>query len=129
MVDLRNNDLLQKRNSLKIFRPYDFDKLIQAKLDKLGVTEVLFYSHYCDSLKLTSLEFDLTTNWSRQFLVHLAQSPCNSNETTKDNYFKKDNTNEGWGLGDNWCLWFEHVSTKGAAVDYNKKFDTTKYLE
>ena len=129
MVDLRSNNLLQKRNSLKIFRPGDFNKSIKERLDKLGVTEVLFYLHYCDSLKVTSLEFNLTTNWSRQFPVHLTQAPCNSNETTKDNYFKNKNTNEGWGLGDNWCLWFEHISTKGAAVDYDKKFDTTKYSE
>lgn len=129
MVELRNNELLQKRNSLKIFKPTDFGKATKSSLDKLGVREIIFYSHYCDSIGYTDVEFDLTTNWSREFPVHLNQTLCNSYETVKGNYFERDNTNEGWGLGDNWCLWFEHTSTKGIAVYYDKRLDTANSLK
>jgi len=129
MIELRSNGLLQKRNSLKIFKAIDFDKATRNSLDRLGITEIIFYSHYCDSIGYTDVEFDLTTNWSRQFPVHLNQTSCSSDETVKGNYVRRNNTNEGWGLGDNWCLWFEHSSVKGLVQYYDKKTDTINYIK
>lgn len=125
MIELRSNELLQKRNSLKIFKSADFDKETKNNLNRLGITEIIFYPIYCDSVGYGNLEFDLTTDWSKQFPVHLNQTLCDNEDTIKRSYVKRKNTNEGWGLGDKWILWFEHSSVRGGLVQYyDKKTDT-----
>ena len=122
LQDLRNDDLTSSRNIFKIFRPSDFKEAIKNKLRRLGIKEFNFYVTGCQNASKFSI--DLTTNWTTAFPVHLEQLPCEQDISFDKAYFKRDNGNEGWGLGDNWVVWFEHTSTKGILTYYDKKTDT-----
>ena len=125
LKELRNDDLIiGYRNQLKIFRPTDFNKKIENNLVRLGINEFHFYSTVCHDT--SRIEIDLTTNWTTAFPVHLCQSFCINDLNIEKAYFKRDNGNEGWGLGDNWVVWFEHSSTKGILTYYDKKSDTLR---
>lgn len=84
--------------------------LSQDKLDKgtaeqfktLGLKDVLVFHWRC-----SSHQFDFTTNWSEIIPVHLAYNTCDSIETVKGFYKKDKNSNEFWGLGNNWSMWTE----------------------
>ena len=127
LSDLRSNSLLQRQNLLKIFKPTDFDNNLKSRLTNLGITEFSYSTISCDNHY--KLEFDLTTNWSKKFPVHLRQSMCAHEFNKKGHYSKADNTNESWGLGDNWSLWFERVPLKGSSEYYENPVDTINHAE
>jgi len=125
LIELRNSDLVDIRNDLKIFRPSDFSSEIKEHLVRLGITELHFYPTGCNNG--SGLEIDLTTNWTAAFPVHLSQSLCKEDINTDKAYFKRDNGNEGWGVGDNCVIWFEYTSTKGVSTYYDKQTDTLNH--
>ncbi len=115
VLELKKSPLINSKSTMTIFVPNNFDPTLQNKMNNVGILEFLYYSTYCDSSQLrysSTFQFDFTTNWSDKVPVHLNTKPCQDEENNFGSYFKRDNGNEGWGLGDIWVIWYEHFSAK-----------------
>jgi hypothetical protein len=122
VTQLYKSPLINKKRTLLFFTPNHFGPSLQNKMEKIGITKLIYYTKYCDSLAkkgIVYFEFDFITNWKASVPVHITKEPCNNDYNMVGGYFKRDNGNEGWGLGDNWVIWYEHFPTSNKSKTYS----------
>ena len=114
VAELYKDSLISKKRALMFFAPNNFPSRLRNKMEKLGITRLIYYTAYCDSLARKgslAFEFDFTTNWKSPIPIHITREICPTDENQVGAYVKRNNGNEIWGLGDNWVIWYEHYLT------------------
>jgi hypothetical protein len=102
LIEELKQDTLFNKKSEVVFKWTYFQLPTREKLQELGIEEVVPF--YWDR---TQRQFDLKTNWGNKIPIHIYYNTLDTIVTKKGYYNKDENSNEFWGLGNPWCLWYE----------------------
>lgn len=90
-----------------IVRSDKFRPEIERSLKRLVISHVYIYYWKCSKQS----QFDFLTKWAKdRSPAHLYFNICDSVNTRNKYYNKKTNSDEAFGLGENWSLWIDHAN-------------------
>lgn len=105
LVKLLRFDSSLEEKSGEVLNSTMFNEVTKKRLAYLGIDAVHLFAWIGSSRP--QLQFDFITNWRKENFIHLTYNSLDSISTLKGFYRKDKNSNEFWGLGENWTLWIE----------------------
>jgi len=85
------------------------DSSVNSTIKQIGISRIISGKLWnCIGIN----EYDIQTTWNKQYPIHINYNKCDSIRTKKGYYKKDANSNEVWGLGNNWYMWKEILAGK-----------------